>query len=296
MFRKLPKFAYFRPESFSEALDLLKTYEEKIRPLAGGTDLFVAMKEKGAVWEYVLDLKAIPETDFIRRADGCIEIGALTTIRSVETSSLIQKEIPLLAAAAGTIGSVQVRNRATIGGNVCNAAPSADMAPALLCLGARGEMIAASGTKEVLLEEFFLGPGKTVLGNSALLKKIIIPFPPSKSAGIYHKESPRRAMDLAVAGVACLLAFDERGKRCLTCRIALGAVAPTPIRAKKAEALLANREITAEEIAAAGEAAVAEASPISDVRGSAEFRREMVRVFVKRGLEEALQAARSQSR
>ncbi len=284
--RKLPKFAYFRPESFSEALTLLDRHRGKIRPYAGGTDLFIAMKEKGAAWENVVDLKAIPEADFIRRADGCIEIGALAKVRAVETSPLIRKEIPFLAAAAGTIGSVQVRNRATIGGNLCNAAPSADLAPALLCLGAKGEIIDPSGSKEIPLEEFFLGPGKTVLGESALLKKIVVPLLPPNSAGIYYKESPRRAMDLAVAGIACLLTLDESRKKCSACRIALGAVAPTPIRARKAEETLSGGIMTEQGIAAAAEAAAAETRPISDVRGTAGFRREMVRVFVKRGLTE----------
>jgi carbon-monoxide dehydrogenase medium subunit len=294
--RKLPKFAYFRPESFSAALALLKEHSGKIRPLAGGTDLFIAMKEKGAGWENVMDLKAISDAAFIRTGKGSIEIGALATVRDVEASALIRRTIPFLAAAAGTIGSVQVRNRATIGGNLCNAAPSADMAPALLCLGAKGEIIDTAGTKEVPLEDFFLGPGKTVLGDSALLKRIIVPLPPPNSAGIYYKESPRRAMDLAVAGVACFLTLDEGKKKCVACRIALGAVAPTPIRAKKAEKLLIGREITENVIAAAADAAAAEASPISDVRGSAEFRREMVKVYVRKGLNEAWREARAQAR
>jgi carbon-monoxide dehydrogenase medium subunit len=284
VFRKLPKFEYFRPESFEEAVKILRKHEGQIRPLAGGTDLFIAMKEKGAAWENVLDLKGIPDSDFIREADGGIEIGALATIRSVETSPLIKEKIPLLAGAAGTIGSVQIRNKATLGGNLCNAAPSADMAPGLLCLGAMVEIMEDSGASRIALEDFFVGPGKTILRGSALLKKIIVPFGPPNSAGIYYKESPRRAMDLAVAGVSCLLTFDSAKKKCLDCRIALGAVAPTPMRAKKAELLLMGREVTEKEIAAAAEMASQEARPISDVRGSAEFRREMVKVFVRRGV------------
>lgn len=286
MFRKLPKFEYFRPESFKEAMKILKKHKGKIRPLAGGTDLFIAMKEEEAVWENVLDLKGIPDYDFIREADGGIEIGALATVRSVETSTLIKEKIPLLAAAAGTIGSVQIRNRATMGGNLCNAAPSADTAPALLCLGAMAEIIEESGARRIRLEDFFMGPGKTILRDSALLRKIMIPFLPPNSAGIYFKESPRRAMDLAVAGVSCLMTLDSAKKKCLTCRIALGAVAPTPMRAKRAENILMDGAITDKEIAAAGEAASQECRPISDVRGSAEFRREMVSVLVKKGLGE----------
>lgn len=293
MFGKLPRFEYFKPGSFEEAIGILRKYEGKIRPLAGGTDLFIAMKEKGAAWENVLDLKGIPNYDFIREADGGIEIGALATIRSVETSPLIKEKIPFLADAAGKIGSIQIRNKATIGGNLCNAAPSADTAPALLCLGAEMEIVEESGVRRIPLEDFFMGPGKTILGDSSLLEKIIIPFPPPNSVGVYFKESPRRAMDLAVVGVSCLMTPDPAGKKCLHCRIALGAVAPTPMRAKKAEMLLAGREVTEKEIAAAGEVASQETRPISDVRGSAEFRREMVKVFVKKGVRELWSGPRS---
>ena len=286
MFRKMPKFEYFRPGSFEEAIRILSEHKGQIRPLAGGTDLFIDMKVKGASWKNVLDLKGIPDSEFIRETHGRIEIGSLTNLRSVEISPLIKKKIPLLAAAAGTIGSVQIRNQGTIGGNLCNAAPSADTAPALLCLGAKAEVIDESGISEIPLETFFLGPGRTVLGETALLKKILIPLPPPNTAGVYFKESPRRAMDLAVAGVSCLLTLDSTRGKCVDCRIALGAVAPTPIRARKAESVLTGGEITEEIIAAAGETAGKETSPISDVRGSAEFRREMVRVFVRKGLGE----------
>jgi CO/xanthine dehydrogenase FAD-binding subunit len=286
VFRKMPKFEYFRPGSFEEAIHMLREYRGQIRPLAGGTDLFIDMKVKGAAWKNVLDLKGIPDADFIRETDGRIEIGSLANLHSVEVSPLIKKKIPLLAAAAGTIGSVQIRNQGTIGGNLCNAAPSADTAPALLCLGAKAEIIDESGISEIPLETFFLGPGRTVLGGATLLKKIIIPFPPPNTAGVYFKESPRRAMDLAVAGISCLLTLDVTRKKCIDCRIALGAVAPTPMRAKKAESVLVGKGITQKIVAAAGETASQETSPISDVRGSAEFRREMVRVFVKKGLGE----------
>jgi CO/xanthine dehydrogenase FAD-binding subunit len=293
VFRKLPRFEYLKPESFEEAIKILRKYEGKIRPLAGGTDLFIAMKEKGAAWENILDLKGIADHDFIREADGRIEIGALATIRSVETSPLLKEKIPFLADAAGKIGSVQIRNRATLGGNLCNAAPSADMAPALLCLGAEAEIVEEAGARRIPLEDFFVGPGKTALRDSALLRKVLIPLPPANSTGVYFKESPRRAMDLAVVGVSCLLTLDPARRKCLDCRIALGAVAPTPMRAKKAEMLLIGREVTEKEIAAAGEMASEEARPISDVRGSAEFRREMVKVFVKRGVRELCGGTRS---
>ena len=286
-------FEYVSPNTRAQAISLLGADWGKAEILAGGTDLFIAMKEKGAAWENILDLKGIPDYDHIRETDGRIEIGALATIRSVETSPLLKEKIPFLAEAAGKIGSVQIRNRATLGGNLCNAAPSADTAPTLICLGAEGEIVEEGGARRIPLEDFFLGPGKTALRESALLTKVLIPLPASNSRGFYFKESPRRAMDLAVVGVSCLLTLDPARKKCLDCRIALGAVAPTPMRAKKAEMLLIGREVTEEKIAAAAHAASEEASPISDVRGSADFRREMVKVFVKRGVRELLNGTRS---
>jgi len=196
------------------------------------------MKEKEIAVENVVDLKGIRGYDFIRKVDGQIEIGALATIRSIETSPLIRSEIPLLSEAAGKMGSVQVRNRATLGGNLCNAAPSADTAPPLLCLGAKAEIVDASGVRMISLEDFFVGPGKSVLEGSGLLKKIVVPLLPEQSAGFYFKHSPRKMMDLAVVGVGCVLILDGDRKKCADSRIGLGAVGPVPFRAKKAEAVI----------------------------------------------------------
>lgn len=291
--RKLPKFNYFKPESFEEAIQLMKKYEGKIHPLAGGTDLFVAMKEKGATPENIIDLKGIKGYDFIRENNGQIEIGALASIRSIETSPLIKRKFPFLAEAAGKLGSVQIRNKATIGGNLCNAAPSAETAPSLICLNAMMEIMDENGVRVIPLEAFFTGPGQTVIDGCGLMTKIIIPPLPQNSAGIYFKHSPRRAMDLAVVGVGCVLTFGSDKKRCIDSRIALGAVAPIPLRAKRTEAVIKGKEIAEKEIEEAGEVASQEAKPITDVRGSAEYRTEMVKVFVKRGIRETLKRIRS---
>ena len=280
-------------KTFEEALELLQKYHGQIRALAGGTDLFIAMKEKGAHPENILDLKGIRGFDFIREIDGGIEIGALATIRSIETSPLIKQRFPLLGEAAGKLGSVQVRNRATIGGNLCNAAPSAETAPSLICLRAKAEIIDSGGIRRVPLEEFFVGPGQHVLNGSGLMRRLIVPFTPKNCGGVYFKHSPRKAMDLAVVGVACLLILDSGKKRCTDARIVLGAVAPTPLRAKGAEALIKGKEITEKEIEEAGETASREARPITDVRGSAEHRTEMVRLFVKRGISDILAMIKS---
>lgn len=291
--RNLPRFNYFKPESFEEAIEILKEHEGRICPFAGGTDLFASMKEKGLICANVLDLKGIKDYDFIREANGTIEIGALASIRSMEVSALIGKEIPFLSEAAGRLGSVQVRNRATIGGNLCNASPSAEMAPSLMCLEASVEIVDEKGVRVIPLENFFVGPGETALRGVGLMRKIIIPLLPQNSAGTYFKHSPRRAMDLAVVSVGCVLHFDRDKKKCMDSRIVLGAVAPTPLRAGKAEAVLNGREIREEEIEKAGKIASREAVPITDVRGSAEYRTEMVNLIVKRNIREVLRIIRS---
>jgi len=291
--RKLPKFNYFKTESFEEAIQLMKKYRRKIQPLAGGTDLFVAMKEEGPAPENIIDLKGIKDYDFIRENNGQIEIGALASIRSIEISPLIKRKFPFLAEAAGKLGSVQIRNKATIGGNLCNAAPSAETAPSLICLNAMMELMDENGVRVIPLEAFFTGQGQTVIGGCGLMTKIIIPPLPPNSAGIYFKHSPRRAMDLAVVGVGCVLTLDSDKKRCIDSRIALGAVAPIPLRAKRTETVIKEKEITEKEVEEAGEVASQEAKPITDVRGSAEYRTEMVKVFVKRSIRETLKRIRS---
>ncbi len=293
--RKLPRFDYYKPKSFEEAVELLQKYDGRVRPLAGGTDLFIAMKEKGAHPENIVDLKGISGYDFIREIEEGVEIGALATIRSVETSPLIKQRFPLLGEAAGKLGSVQVRNRATLGGNLCNAAPSAETAPALICLRAVVEIIDTQGVRHVPLEDFFVGPGQTVLDGLGLMRRIIVPSAIRNSGGVYFKHSPRRSMDLAVVGVGCVLTLDAQKKKCLDSRIVLGAVAPIPLRARKAEAVINGREITEKEIEEAGGVASQEAKPLTDIRGSAEYRSEMVNFFVKRGIREVLNLVRSSS-
>jgi carbon-monoxide dehydrogenase medium subunit len=290
---RLPKFEYFKPESFECAIKILKELKGRIRPFAGGTDLFVAMKDKGVTIENVLDLKGVKGYDFIREANGQIEIGALASIRSIEVSTLINEKFPFLSEAAGKIGSVQVRNKATIGGNLCNAAPSAETAPSLICLRALVEVIEEKGVRVIPLEDFFIGPGQTVLNGSGLMRKLLIPALPQNSAGAYFKHSPRKAMDLAIVGVGCVLTLDPGKKKCIDSRIVLGAVAPIPLRAKGAEAVINGKEITEKEIEEAGEVASREAKPITDVRGSAEYRIEMVKVFVRRSIRKVLRLIKS---
>ncbi len=275
----------FQPNSLQEASQIMRQNGPGGRFLAGGTDLVIAIKEKGLVPKYVVDLKRIPKLSGIREeADGSIAIGALTTMREVETSPLISKRFPFLARSAAEVGSIQIRNRATIGGNMANATPSADVAPALLVLEAKAKIAGAGSARTLPLEEFFRGPGQTVMSPEEILTEILIPKTPPELAGEYIKFSPREMMDLAYVGVAVALLLSPSDRRCEQVRIALGAVSPTPMRARKAESVLLNQILTTELVEKASEEAAQESKPISDVRSSADYRREMVRAMTRRAL------------
>jgi carbon-monoxide dehydrogenase medium subunit len=212
-------------------------------------------------------------------------IGALTPIRELETSPLIQQKYPVIAEAASTLGSSQVRNRATVGGNLCNASPAADMSPALMVLNSKVKLVSRLGERIIPLSAFFVGPGKTVLQRE-LLTEIIIPPLPAANRATYLKHSPRRAMDMAIIGVAVFMSFADGDKfRITDARIALGAVAPTPIRAPEAEALLSAKPVNDGLYAEVARAAANGVRPIDDVRASAAYRKEMVPVFVRRAVE-----------
>lgn len=275
----------FQPKSLKEASALVKEKGPGGRFLAGGTDLLIAVKEKGLKPKYVVDLKRIPGlTGIHQESDGSVTIGALATMREVEISPIVLKKYPFLARSAAEVGSVQIRNRATIGGNMANATPSADVAPALVALEAKARIAGLNGERTIPLEELFRGPGQTVLTPEEILTAIVIPPVSESLRGDYIKFSPREMMDLAYVGVAVALVMNDDGKKCRSARIALGAVSPTPMRARRAEALLENQTITEELAEKAGAEAAAESKPISDVRSSADYRREMVRVNTKRAL------------
>jgi len=273
----------FQPSSVKEAGEILQDRGPGGHFLAGGTDLIIAIKEKGLAPKYLVDLKRIPSLSDIReQPDGGLSIGALTTMRQVETSPIIGRRLPFLAQSAAEVGSIQIRNRATIGGNMANATPSADVAPALLALEAKARVAGRSGERVMGLEQFFRGPGETVMELGEILLAILIPPIQAGLVGEYIKFSPREMMDLATIGVAVTLVLS--GKRCEQVRIALGAVAPTPMRARKAEAVLSGQILTEELADKAGHEASKECKPISDVRSSADYRKEMVRVNTKRAL------------
>ncbi len=287
----MPQFDYERVSSLQEAFDAVSGSKGVSVFMAGGTDLLIQMKEGKVRPQRIIDVKGIREMEGMEISEAEISIGALTSIRTLEISSTALEKLPLLTQAAAKLGSVQVRNRATIGGNLCNAAPSAETAPALLALDTQAEIYGKAGMRIVDLNDFFLGPGSTVLDEGEILTCLKIPVTQSQKGAIYYKLSTRKAMDLAFVGVAVLLELDGND-RISKARIALGAVAPTPIRVPSAEILLEG-EILSKEIAQESAELVAQAcQPISDHRASAEYRREMVKNLCQRGLLAAFRQAK----
>jgi carbon-monoxide dehydrogenase medium subunit len=275
----------YQPRSLQEASRLVKENGPGGYFLAGGTDLVIAMKEKGLVPKYIVDLKRIGGLTGIREnGDATISIGALTTMRELETSPLIKAKYPFLAQSAAEVGSIQIRNRATVGGNMANATPSADVAPSLVALDALARISGEAGARDLPLEDFFRGPGKTVLATGEILTEIVIPKTGRDLVGEYIKFSPREMMDLAYVGVAVTYDFDRNARKCTRARIVLGAVAPTPIRATKAEAILEGQTLDEAVAEKAGAMAAEEARPISDVRSTADYRRAMVGAMTKRAI------------
>jgi carbon-monoxide dehydrogenase medium subunit len=292
-YRRLPQFDYVRPNSMKEALDILaRGGNGTCRVYAGGTDLIPRLKGRIVDPPKILvDLKGIPDLDYVDYdAQNGLRIGALASIRSVATSGVVKEKYPLLSQAAGRIASIQIQNRGTLAGNLCNGLPSADAAPSLLCLGAQLLCVRKQGERRIKMEDFHEGPGETALNADELLQEIRVPPMPENSRGVYIKLSPRSRMDLAVVGVATLIA-SENG-RMKDVRIGLGAVSPRPMRAQGAEALLTGVPADDNEaITQAARMASQESRPISDHRGSAEYRRMMVEVLVRRAIHLVLSGA-----
>ncbi len=275
---------YVRIGAVDELLALFETSSYPVRLIAGGTDLLTRIEPDSAERVLVADIGDVDELAGLEITGEGLRIGAATKLADLEGSELLRGALGVLAGAAARVGSPQIRNLATIGGNVCNASPAADTLPPLLILEARAEMVSPRGLRTVPLDEFFVGPGQTVMNKDELLAALLIPTPPKGAVAAYMKQSPRRAMDLAVVGVGVLLAREGNG---LQARIALGAVAPTPLRAVQAERLLEGAiELDGNVISQAAKLAAQEVAPISDVRASAEYRSEMVRALTERAVRE----------
>jgi len=289
----MSEFEYFTPRRLGEAVSLLRHYGKKAALLAGGTDFMLRVERRVATPGVVVDLKNIPDLKGIGTSREGLRIGALALMEEIASAPAVRKRYGLLASAAGVVGSIQTRNRATLGGNLCNASPAADTPPALIALAAAVRVSSGKRLREVPIEDFFLGPGKTCLASGEIVKEIFIPSPARRSAGSFQR-STRTAMDIALVNCAVFLSLDSRGEVIKDIRIALGAVAPTPLRVQSAEEALRGKKGDLEDIEQAAERAVASASPIDDVRASAHYRREMVRVLTRRAVVEALRQAKGE--
>jgi carbon-monoxide dehydrogenase medium subunit len=281
---------YFEPKTLNEALALLQRYGEQAKVIAGGTDVMVDIKYKEEPGS-LINIKKIPGLSGIQENSGSLRIGPLTTIREIETSALVRDKLPLLWEASHQFASLQIRNTATIGGNICRASPSGETLSPLLVLEAKCKLAFSDGEKTEPFTSFFQGPGKSSVGAKGLLTAIEVPIPAAGSKGVYLKHAVRGAMDIAMVGVAVLLTPDAGKNNIQEVRIGLGAVAPTPVRAPKTEALLRGKALTAALLKEAGALAASESSPIDDQRSSAQNRRWIVEALTRRGLEQTWKAA-----
>ncbi len=287
-----PKFDYLEAKTIKEACSLLYRYKENAKLMAGGTDLLIAMRRKKIRPQYVINVKTISNADYIYHDVEGLKIGALTTLSDIESSSLVLDMFPVIAYSAHQVGTPQVRNVATIGGNLCNAAPSADMTPSLIGLGAKAKLIGIRGERVIDLEKFFAGPGESILRTGEMLVEIQVPDPSPFTGGAYLKLPARTAIDIAVVSVAAIVTLDSKGANIVDAKIVLGAVAPTALRVRKVENIIKGKPIENRLIERAAQVAAQEAKPISDVRGSVSYRREMVKVLTNRAIRQAITCAK----
>lgn len=283
----LPSFQYLKAETIHQAVEYLAA-NEGAKLVAGGTDLLLQMKRGKITPARLVSIKGISELGIIREEQDCYIIGANVTHRQAEMSGLIKARLCALHDAVTQVGSVQIRNTATIVGNICNAAPSADTAGPLLVLNAKVKAVGVSGTRIIELKDFFVGPGETVLNTDEIVTEIIIDKLPMYSGSAYIKFSRRKAMDLSMLGVAVSITSSDK-KWIEDIKIALGTAAPTPIRAYEAEKTLKGAEISETVLEKAARVAMKEAQPRTSWRSTAEYRREMIKVLVPRVINKALE-------
>lgn len=277
------EFTYHEPRSLREAVSLLQTHGSSARILAGGTDLLVQMKLEKIQPQHLVYISKIPELRFLTEGQG-LRIGPLMVHRDLEKSSVVRERYAALFEAARSVTSVQVRSMGTLGGNLCHASPAADSAPALIALGARIKIAGGAGDRMLPLEDFFIGPGKNCLKPGELLAEIQVPDSGPASGSAFLKLT-RVAADLAKVNAA---AFIQREKDvCRECRIASGAVAPKPLRLKQVEEILRGKRFSEDLCRVAGEKAAEEIQPITDIRSTAWYRREVIKILVRDALKQA---------
>jgi carbon-monoxide dehydrogenase medium subunit len=285
-------FEYLTPSSIDEAISLLVSHGDRARFIAGGTDVMVKIKEGKISPQYLVSLRRIQGLDQITFKDGELRIGSLVTHRMLELSPVIRREFPILIDAVSQIGSVQIRNVATIGGNIVNAVPSADGSIPLITLGAQVRLRGPKGDRTMALEHLFIGPGQTLLEPGEMLLEFVVPKLPPHTGAAYVKHTRREAMELPLLGVAVLISLGKDRSTCTEARIGLGVLAPTPMRARTAESILHGKKITEDLLKKAGKAAAEECKARDSIRGEAWYRREMVEVLVPRMARLAMERAK----
>lgn len=293
----LPHFEYLVAQSLDEASNLLAELGPTARIMAGATDLVIPMKDHAVQPEpeYLIDIKRLPGLDQLEfDEEKGLTVGALTTLRTIEHSPLVKEVYPAVAYAAKSIASTQIRSKGTMAGNICNASPSCDSGPIILATGAKIFYHGLEGEREIKASEFFKGVKKTALEPGDIVTAIVFPPLKKNQKAVYIKHAVRKAMDLAIVGVAVVITIEN--DICTEASIALGAVAATPIKAPKAEEFLVGKKLTEDVIEEAAQLAMESCSPISDIRASKEYRKAMVRIFTKRAIKKALEEMQEDER
>ena len=288
----MKRYEYFQPQSLDEAFGLMKKYEGRARYVAGGTDAMIRVNQN--IWqpEALISLRWIADLCGIKKAGNFLRIGSMTLWQEIETDPLVASQFPALAEAASVVANPQIRNVATIGGNLCNAAPSADGAPPLMVMDAMLIIAGPEGTREVAISEFFKGPGRHCMGPGEVLTVVTIPEMPPQSGTAFLK-SGRVTQDIALANVA--VCVQMAGGVCKKCRVSAGAVGPVPLRLEGLETFVVGKEITPEVLLEIQDKAAVEVTPITDVRSTEIYRRTVTGVMVKRAMEQAIERAKYES-
>ncbi len=287
----MARFDYLEPHSLNEAVQMLVDHGDDARLVAGSTDFLVRWRTGSWRPDVVVCIQHVPGLDYIDwNPDDGLSIGALATVQEIEHNAEARAHYPALVAGAAAFAGVQVRNLATVAGNVCNASPAGDTLPALLAYNAQCRIAGPNGERWLPLDEMFVGPGRTALTTGEILTELRLPAPLPNTGGLYIKHSPRGAMDISAVGAASVVSLAADGT-CASVHIALGAVAPTPLRAYGAEGRLVSQSPEAPNIAEAARIAAQSCTPIADVRSGADYRREMVRVLTERTLRHAATTA-----
>jgi carbon-monoxide dehydrogenase medium subunit len=286
-------FDYASPTSLDEATALLSRASGPARLLAGGTDLLVQLREHLRDADLVVDVKKIPQLMELSFAPSQgLRLGASVPCYRIYENAEISAAYPALVDAARIVGGWQIQSRASVGGNLCNSSPAGDTIPPLIAHDARCMIVGPDGRRELRAEAFCTGPGRNVLQRGEILVSLVFPAPAANSGSAYERFIPRNEMDIAVVGAAAWVVLNAKGKAIEQARVALAAVAPKPVLAVQASDWLAGKPVTEATFAQAGKLARESASPISDMRGTAEFRVHLVSVLVKRTLAKAVERAR----